>query len=87
MYFRYLKYIALWALLIIAIEPANARDAIDSGTTQLSGSKFNYSVTALGSKDRRIEVIHNGEKYGGPLGAVDSYLSHRIVAAIAIIAR
>ncbi|MBB4291201.1 hypothetical protein GGE16_003260 [Rhizobium leguminosarum] len=67
MHIRYLKYILLCWLLIVAIEPASARDTGDSGTTQLSGSEFNYTVTALGAKDRRIEVTHNGEKYIGPL--------------------
>jgi hypothetical protein len=67
MYGRYVKYITLWGLLAVATEPADARDAIDSGATQLSGSKFNYSVIALASKDRRIEVTHSGEKYRGPL--------------------
>ncbi|ARO25078.1 hypothetical protein TAL182_CH03344 [Rhizobium sp. TAL182] len=64
---KYLKFIVLCGLLALATEPADARDAVKSGTVERSGSKFSYLVTALGPNSRRIEVTHNGKKYTGPL--------------------
>lgn len=64
---KYLSFIALFGLLVVATEPANARDAVKSGTIERNGSKFSYRVIVLTSKNRRIEVTHSGKKYIGPL--------------------
>jgi hypothetical protein len=50
--------------------PANAADTIKRGSTQISGSIFNYNIASSGAEKRRIEVIHNEEKYNGPLAAM-----------------
>jgi hypothetical protein len=70
MYRRYLKHFALWGLLAVAASPASAASGPDHGTKEINGSRFSYSVTAHGSKDRRIEVTHLGKKYDGPLAAM-----------------
>ncbi|EJJ28430.1 hypothetical protein [Rhizobium sp. CF142] len=64
---RYLKPFALLGFLVIVAGPAASAGAADRGTKEISGSQFDYSVTARGSNDRRIEVTHRGEKYDGPL--------------------
>ena len=64
---RYLKPVALLGLLILAAGPAAAGTTVDRGKKEISGSIFDYSVIAFGSKGRRIEVTHHQEKYDGPL--------------------
>ncbi|MBB2691103.1 UNVERIFIED_ORG: hypothetical protein GGD44_002244 [Rhizobium esperanzae] len=84
---KYLSFIVLLGLLVVAMAPANAGDAAKSGKIERNGSKFSYRVIALTSKNRRIEVTHSGKEYTGALGRVDSYLIHSIVAAIMTTAR
>ncbi|MFI0848581.1 hypothetical protein [Mesorhizobium sp. IMUNJ 23232] len=59
-------FVLLSALLMIA-SSARGSDILAQGVSEANGSKFNYSVIDLGSNGRRIEVIHNPEKYDGLL--------------------
>ncbi|MGX5849907.1 hypothetical protein ACWGTO_22795 [Mesorhizobium sp. PL10] len=63
-----LRYISA-ILIILGMTEVSARaiDTLKQGVSELSESEFSYSVIDLGSNNRRIEVIHNREKYGGPL--------------------
>ncbi|RWA63806.1 hypothetical protein [Mesorhizobium sp.] len=58
---------AILAILGMTVISANALDTLKQGVSELGGSEFNYSIVDLGSNNRRIEVIHNKEKYEGPL--------------------
>ncbi|ESX03936.1 hypothetical protein X769_16855 [Mesorhizobium sp. LSJC268A00] len=63
-----LRYISAILIILGMTEvSANALDTPKQGVSELSGSEFNYSIIDLGSNKRRIEVIHNREKYDGPL--------------------
>ncbi|MBB2835262.1 UNVERIFIED_ORG: hypothetical protein GGD51_005440 [Rhizobium esperanzae] len=64
---KYSSFIVLLGLLVVAMAPANAGDAVKSGTIERNGSKFSYRVIALTSKNRRIEVTHSGKEYTGAL--------------------
>ncbi|ANL35204.1 hypothetical protein AMC79_CH03160 [Rhizobium phaseoli] len=64
---KYLSFIVLLGLLVVAMAPANAGDAAKSGKIERNGSKFSYRVIALTSKNRRIEVTHSGKEYTGAL--------------------
>ncbi|RWE57301.1 hypothetical protein [Mesorhizobium sp.] len=65
---NYTKYIStLLPILCMMIGSANAFNSLKQGVSELDGSEFNYSIIALDSNERRIEVVHDREKYDGPL--------------------
>ncbi|WP_245308016.1 hypothetical protein [Rhizobium etli] len=57
---KYLSFIALFGLLVVATEPANARDAVKSGTIERNGSKFSYRVIVLTSKTAELKSLTAG---------------------------